>query len=48
MLAGDCPAAAETLTNKRVMVCVNDSVVPDSYVIAPDQAIELLAPVSGG
>lgn len=47
-LAGECPAAAEVLANKRVIACVDDTVVPDSHVIAHDESIELLAPVSGG
>lgn len=48
LLADECPDAAETLANKRVLACVDDNIVPDSYVIARDESIDLLAPVSGG
>ena len=47
-LANDCPEAAEALKNKRVRACVGDAIVSDSYMLSPDEALELLAPVSGG
>lgn len=47
-LAEQCPHAAETLGSGRVRACVGDAIVPDTHVVAPDERIELLAPVSGG
>lgn len=48
LLANECPDAAEALANKRVLACVDDAIVPDSHVIARDESVDLLAPVSGG
>jgi molybdopterin converting factor small subunit len=47
-LATECPEAAEPLASKRVRACVGDEIVPDSHVVRPGEAVELLAPVSGG
>ena len=47
-LAAECPEAAEPLASKRVRACVGDEIVPDSHVVHPGDAVELLAPVSGG
>lgn len=47
-LAAECPEAAEALNNRRVRACVGTAIVPDSHVIALNEPIELLAPVSGG
>ena len=47
-LAAECPEAADSLANERVRACVGDTIVPDSRVVAPDDPVELLAPVSGG
>jgi molybdopterin converting factor small subunit len=46
-LAAQFPDAAQPLANKRVLACVGDVVVPDSYVLA-GETVELLSPVSGG
>ena len=47
-LAAQCPEAAAPLANRRVLACVRDVSVPDGYVVTEDEAVELLAPVSGG
>lgn len=47
-LSVQCPEAAGPLGSKRVLACVSDIVVPDNHVVAPGEAVELLAPVSGG
>ena len=47
-LAVECPEAAEPLASRRVMVCVGDTIVPDSHIVGSGEEIEILAPVSGG
>lgn len=47
-LADEFPEAAGTLQSGRVWACVGNSLVHDDHVLAPDDSIELLAPVSGG
>ena len=47
-LAAQFPDAAQPLANKRVLACVGDMVVADSYVLASGETVELLSPVSGG
>ncbi|HJU77834.1 MAG TPA: MoaD/ThiS family protein [Sphingomicrobium sp.] len=47
-LAAECPEAAEALASERVRASVGDELVPDSHVVHPGEAVELLAPVSGG
>jgi molybdopterin converting factor small subunit len=42
------PHAADALRDKRARACVGDSIVPDSYRIAPGDEVEFLPPVSGG
>ena len=42
------PQAASDLISPRVKSCVGDNIVPDSYVIAPGEAVDILAPLSGG
>lgn len=36
------------LADRRVRACVAGTVVGDETVLAPDQQVEILAPVSGG
>ncbi len=47
-IASHYPHAADALCNSRVRACVGDSIVADSYRIAPGDQVEFLAPVSGG
>ena len=47
-LAATNPEAAGPLTNKRVLACVGDTVVPDDHILRGGEPVELLAPVSGG
>lgn len=42
------PYAAETLRNRRIRACLSDTIVDDDHVVRPGEAIEFLAPVSGG
>ncbi len=48
LLASQCPEAAESLASQRVLACVDDTVVTESHLIRPGEAVEFLAPVSGG
>lgn len=48
LLADAYPAAADAFTSNRVLVCVNDMIVPDSHLLSSGQQVDLLAPVSGG
>lgn len=47
-LAGAFPLAGGDLLDRRVRVCVADTVAPDSFVIAEERRIEILSPLSGG
>ncbi len=47
-LADLYPQAASDLVSPRVRACVGDRMVPDSFVVAPGEAIDILAPLSGG
>jgi molybdopterin converting factor small subunit len=47
-LATEHPGAANTLASGRVLACVAGSLVRDDYVIASNDAVEFLPPVSGG
>lgn len=47
-IAAAYPDAAPTLCGGTVRACVNDSIVPDSHVVGPADAIEFLPPFSGG
>jgi molybdopterin converting factor small subunit len=47
-IAAEHPHAADALRDKRARACVGDSIVPDSYRIAPGDEVEFLPPVSGG
>jgi molybdopterin converting factor small subunit len=47
-IAGSFPAAAGLLEDRRVRACVRDELVPDDHRIAGTDAVEFLAPVSGG
>lgn len=42
------PQAASDLASPRVRACVGDQMVPDSFVVAPGEAVDILAPLSGG
>ncbi len=42
------PHAAGDLVSPRVRACVGDHIVPDSFVVAPGEAVDILAPLSGG
>lgn len=42
------PGLAAPLTSKRVVTCVNESVVPPESSIAPGDLVALFPPVSGG
>ena len=42
------PHAASDLASPRVRAVVGDRIVPDSFVVAPGEAVDLLAPLSGG
>ena len=42
------PALAEMIDDKRVRPIVGDTVVGDTYRMAPAEELEFLAPVSGG
>lgn len=47
-LAALCPEAAQSLRDGRLRACVDDTLVPDSYLLTPADSVEFLAPVSGG
>lgn len=47
-LASEHPAAAESLRSTRALACVDGVLVRDDHVVAPDQRLEFLPPVSGG
>jgi molybdopterin converting factor small subunit len=42
------PAAAGLLDDRRVRACVRDELVPDDRRVGASEAVEFLAPVSGG
>jgi molybdopterin converting factor small subunit len=47
-IATSFPAAAGLLEDRRVRACVMDELVPDDHRIEGTDAVEFLAPVSGG
>jgi len=47
-LADLFPHASIDLGSPRVRTCVGDRIVPDSFVVAPDEVVDILAPLSGG
>lgn len=47
-LANEFPDAAVSLASRRVQTCVGDRLVPDDYVLRPEECVDLLPPVSGG
>ena len=47
-IAASFPVAASLLGDRRVRACVMDELVPDDHLIGADEAVEFLAPVSGG
>jgi molybdopterin converting factor small subunit len=47
-LAGLFPHAASDIVSPRVRACVGDRIVPDSFVVAPGESVDILAPLSGG
>ena len=47
-LAERYPAAAEDLAARTLRACVDEAIVPESYMIGPDQTVEFLPPLSGG
>lgn len=47
-IATEHPNAGEALRDSRVRACVGDSIVADSYLLAPGDEVEFLPPVSGG
>jgi molybdopterin converting factor small subunit len=47
-IAGSFPAAAGVLEDRRVRACVLDELVPDEHRVRATDAVEFLAPVSGG
>jgi molybdopterin converting factor small subunit len=48
LLAEAHPELAGDVCNARIRACVGDSIVPETYVIAPGEAVEFFPPVSGG
>ena len=42
------PHASNDLASPRVRACVGDSMVPDSFIVAPGESVDILAPLSGG
>lgn len=42
------PSAADALASGRVRACIRDTIVPESYLIAPHDEVEFFPPVSGG
>ena len=47
-LAVERPGCAAALVGRRVLTCVEGSLVRDDYVVDPGSQIEFLPPVSGG
>ena len=47
-LIAEHPEAAHTLRSKRSRACVGSALVRDDYVLAENQMVEFLPPVSGG
>jgi molybdopterin converting factor small subunit len=47
-IAATCPAAAGLLEDQRVRACVGSELVADDYRVGVTDAVEFLAPVSGG
>ena len=47
-IAASFPAAAGLLDDRRVRACVMDELVPDDRRVGETDAVEFLAPVSGG
>lgn len=48
LLALEHPAAASSLSNTRTLACVGDRLVRDDHLVANNEHIEFLPPVSGG
>ena len=42
------PEAAQSLRSKRILACVGDALVRDTYVLKSSDRVEFLPPVSGG
>ena len=42
------PQVAGDLASPRVKACVGDRMVPDSCIVGPCAAVDILAPLSGG
>jgi molybdopterin converting factor small subunit len=47
-IAAAYPGAAAALADGRVRACVDAALVPDDQCVAASDAVEFLAPVSGG
>ncbi|QIK79508.1 MoaD/ThiS family protein [Sphingomonas piscis] len=47
-LAQRFPASGADLRGARTLACVADAIVPDDYRLDGVEAVEILAPVSGG
>jgi sulfur-carrier protein len=47
-IAASFPGAAGLLEDRRVRACVRDELVADDHRVAVTDAVEFLAPVSGG
>ena len=43
-----CPVLCPMLTEGRVRVCVNETVVSDGAAVSPEDRVALFPPVSGG
>lgn len=47
-IAGSSSSAAALIKDRRVRACVCDEMVTDDHPVRPTDAVEFLAPVSGG
>ena len=47
-IADDFPEVAQSLADRRVRACVGNALVGDDYRLTGADAVEFLAPVSGG
>jgi molybdopterin converting factor small subunit len=47
-LANDYPAAASVLTNRRALTCVGGTFVKGDHILATNEEVEFLPPLSGG
>ena len=47
-LIGQHPQASEVLASRRALTCVGEALVRDDHIVAADEIVEFLPPVSGG